>query len=125
MHCFCRWKVSSHSRRSQPRSSYFATLTGAASFACAKPAAMEPTVWRVHRARSGTYTTRLRSNRSLRSAQGYPFHEGPLTCLAISSSGSTAITGSEDTTAKLSSLASGKARAAFHGVLSRLGAHAL
>ena len=55
-------------------------------------------------------TACLRLYTLLRRAQGYPFHEGPLTCLAVSSSGSTAITGSEDTTAKLSNLATGKAR---------------
>ena len=49
--------------------------------------------------------------------QGYPFHSGPLTCLAITSSGSSAITGSEDNTAKLSNLATGKASAALCSAL--------
>jgi WD40 repeat protein len=40
--------------------------------------------------------------------QGFPFHEGPITCLDIHSSGISAITGSEDTTARLTNLTTGK-----------------
>ncbi len=53
-------------------------------------------------------------NCELWNGQGYPFHEGPLTCMDIHPSGTSALTGSEDTTARLTNLATGKVRRRPH-----------
>jgi WD40 repeat protein len=42
-----------------------------------------------------------RSGASTFTVQGHPYHEGPLTCLAVSPDGAVVLTGSEDKTARV------------------------
>lgn len=117
MHGFCRRQVSHGLYTASPcdgrslRSRFLRAHTN-------KPSAVEPTLWRMHSANPGERHNAVCVRPSLPAEatppglQGYPFHQGPLTSMAISSSGLSAITGSEDATAKLSNLATGKASVA-------------